>query len=210
MKWSILSVALLILLEVIVVSVAVSPEYIAEQRRLEANRLTSVLGNSASRHIELMAHRNYRRFIVESGFKARLVDMVTTSRHERERSVGIEDLDGFFKNSVESRLGAVFETLKSVFLRLELMFTILPFVLPLMVAFTIDGWMSRSIMKAGFESANPVLYHFSKNVLVVLIFTPIIIALFPASVAVYLSFLWAFAFPFFIWQVTSNVQHFSA
>ena len=109
---------LVILLEVALVVLVVSPEQARRARVAEQETATAVFGAPLAARARAFAERKFGETFVESGFLARVEGMLVPTDEARSRATGIETLGTDTFGWVRTRLGTLAATLFGAYHRL--------------------------------------------------------------------------------------------
>lgn len=204
-KLSLLGV-LVILLEVALVMLVVSPETAQEARVAEHETALQVFGEPLAVRAQSFAQRKFQETFVDSGFLGTLHDMLIPTEEQKERSTGLEDFGTDTFVWVAKRLETLAATLLGVYHRLYLVGLMGLFALALGIAAVTDALVMRKAALMNAEITNAVFYHSAKKALVWLLLLPILITISPVTIRSTALLLWGASLPALLWLGARNVQ----
>ena len=188
---------LVILLEVALVVLVVSPEQARRARVAEQETATAVFGAPLAARARAFAERKFGETFVESGFLARVEGMLVPTDEARSRATGIETL------GTDGTLAA---TLFGAYHRLYLMGLMAMVALALVIGALTDALVERKTALLNSEITNAVFYHSAKGVLFWLLLLPVLIAISPVTIRSTALIVWGVSVPLLLWVGARNVQ----
>ena len=197
---------LVILLEVALVVLVVSPEQARSARVAEQETATAVFGAPLAARARAFAERKFGETFVESGFLARVEGMLVPTDEARSRATGIETLGTDTFGWVRTRLGTLAATLFGAYHRLYLMGLMAMVALALVIGALTDALVERKTALLNSEITNAVFYHSAKGVLFWLLLLPVLIAISPVTIRSTALIVWGVSVPLLLWVGARNVQ----
>ena len=197
---------LVILLEVALVVLVVSPEQARGTRVAEQETATAVFGAPLAARARAFAERKFGETFVESGFLARVEGMLVPTDEARSRATGIETLGTDTFGWVRTRLGTLAATLFGAYHRLYLMGLMAMVALALVIGALTDALVERKTALLNSEITNAVFYHSAKGVLFWLLLLPVLIAISPVTIRSTALIVWGVSVPLLLWVGARNVQ----
>ena len=197
---------LVILLEVALVVLVVSPEQARRARVEEQETATAVFGAPLAARARAFAERKFGETFVESGFLARVEGMLVPTDEARSRATGIETLGTDTFGWVRTRLGTLAATLFGAYHRLYLMGLMAMVALALVIGALTDALVERKTALLNSEITNAVFYHSAKGVLFWLLLLPVLIAISPVTIRSTALIVWGVSVPLLLWVGARNVQ----
>ena len=197
---------LVILLEVALVVLVVSPEQARRARVAEQETATAVFGAPLAARARAFAERKFGETFVESGFLARVEGMLVPTDEARSRATGIETLGTDTFGWVRTRLGTLAATLFGAYHRLYLMGLMAMVALALVIGALTDALVERKTALLTSEITNAVFYHSAKGVLFWLLLLPVLIAISPVTIRSTALIVWGVSVPLLLWVGARNVQ----
>jgi hypothetical protein len=197
---------LVILLEVALVVLVVSPEQVRRARVAEQETATAVFGAPLAARARAFAERKFGETFVESGFLARVEGMLVPTDEARSRATGIETLGTDTFGWVRTRLGTLAATLFGAYHRLYLMGLMAMVALALVIGALTDALVERKTALLNSEITNAVFYHSAKGVLFWLLLLPVLIAISPVTIRSTALIVWGVSVPLLLWVGARNVQ----
>ena len=197
---------LVILLEVALVVLVVSPEQARSARVAEQETATAVFGAPLAARARAFAERKFGETFVESGFLARVEGMLVPTDEARSRATGIETLGTDTFGWVRTRVGTLAATLFGAYHRLYLMGLMAMVALALVIGALTDALVERKTALLNSEITNAVFYHSAKGVLFWLLLLPVLIAISPVTIRSTALIVWGVSVPLLLWVGARNVQ----
>ena len=197
---------LVILLEVALVVLVVSPEQARSARVAEQETATAVFGAPLAARARAFAERKFGETFVESGFLARVEGMLVPTDEARSRATGIETLGTDTFGWVRTRLGTLAATLFGAYHRLYLMGLMAMVALALVIGALTDALVERKTALLNSEITNAVFYHSAKGVLFWLLLLPVLIAISPVTIRSTALIVWGVSVPLLLWVGAGSVQ----
>ena len=197
---------LVILLEVALVVLVVSPEQARRASLAEQETAIVVFGTPLAARARAFAERKFAETFVESGFLARVESMLVPTDEARRRATGIETLGTATFGWVRTRLRTLAATLFGAYHRLYMMGLMAMVALALMIAALTDALVERKAALLNSEITNAVFYHSAKGVLLWLLLLPVLIAICPVTIRSTALILWGGSLPMLFWVGARNVQ----
>ena len=197
---------LVILLEVALVVLVVSPEQARRARVAEQETAKAVFGAPLAARARAFAERKFGETFVESGLLARVEGMLVPTDEARSRATGIETLGTDTFGWVRTRLGTLAATLFGAYHRLYLMGLMAMVALALVIGALTDALVERKTALLNSEITNAVFYHSAKGVLFWLLLLPVLIAISPVTIRSTALIVWGVSVPLLLWVGARNVQ----
>ena len=197
---------LVILLEVALVVLVVSPEQARSARVAEQETATAVFGAPLAARARAFAERKFGETFVESGFLAQVEGMLVPTDEARSRATGIETLGTDTFGWVRTRVGTLAATLFGAYHRLYLMGLMAMVALALVIGALTDALVERKTALLNSEITNAVFYHSAKGVLFWLLLLPVLIAISPVTIRSTALIVWGVSVPLLLWVGARNVQ----
>ena len=197
---------LVILLEVALVVLVVSPEQARSARVAEQETATAVFGAPLAARARAFAERKFGETFVESGFLAQVEGMLVPTDEARSRATGIETLGTDTFGWVRTRVGTLAATLFGAYHRLYLMGLMAMVALALVIGALTDALVERKTALLNSEITNAVFYHSAKGVLFWLLLLPLLIAISPVTIRSTALIVWGVSVPLLLWVGARNVQ----
>ena len=197
---------LVILLEVALIVLVVSPEQARRARVAEQETAAAVCGAPRAARAGAFAERKFGETFVESGFRGRVEGMLVPTDEARSRATGIETLGTDTFGWVRTRLGTLAATLFGAYHRLYLMGLMAMVALALVIGALTDALVERKTALLNSEITNAVFYHSAKGVLFWLLLLPVLIAISPVTIRSTALVVWGVSVPLLLWVGARNVQ----
>lgn len=197
---------LVILLELALIVLVVSPEQARRARVAEQETATVVFGEPLAARARGFAERKFGETFVESGFLARVDGMLVPTEEARRRATGIETLGTDTFGWVRTRLSTLAATLFGAYHRLYMMGLMAMVGLGLVIVCLTDALVERKAALLNSEITNAVFYHSAKGVLFWLLLLPLLIAISPVTIRSAALHIWGASLPMLLWVGARNVQ----
>jgi hypothetical protein len=204
-KLSLLAIVVIVL-EIALIVLVVSPERARAARIAEQQTAVAVYGTRLADKARAYAEREFGETFVESGFLSRLEQMLIPDEDARKRATGIEDLGTEPFAWVRERLATLGSTLLGVFHRAYLIGLMGLFATALALCALTDALVDRKAALMNSEITNAVFYHGAKGLLLWLLLLPILLTISPLTIRATALLLWAAAVPALLWVGARNVQ----
>lgn len=195
----------MLILEVIVLFLIVSPEGAAKAREIESGYVEDVLWEERERRASRFANHYFKKHFIDSGFVEEAKNAVIP-RAEAQRRANLETFLPQLWIWVEERLQAFWGAMYSVYYRLYIVVFIAPFAAVIAVPAVYDGLMERQRRIAKQGVATAVYFHGAKKVLTVLAIAPLLLLFLPMAISPMIWFVWMAGLPIALWVALSNVQ----
>lgn len=197
---------LVIVLEIALLVLVISPERARAARVAEQQTAVSVFGPRLAAKARSYAERKFGSTFVESGFLERLDRMLIPADEARRRATGIEDLGTDTFVWVRERLATLATTLFGVYHRLYLIGLMASFAAVLALCALADALVGRKAALMNSEITNAVFYHSAKGLLLWLLLLPILLTISPVTIRSTALLLWGCSLPVLLWVGARNVQ----
>ncbi len=204
-KLSLLAIVVIVL-EIALIVLVVSPERARAARVAEQQTAVEVYGERLAAKARAYAEREFGETFVESGFLDRLDRMLLPDEEARRRATGIEDLGTDTFAWVRERLATLGTTLLGVFHRAYLVGLMGAFALALALCALTDALVGRKAALMNSEITNAVFYHGAKGLLLWLLLLPILLTISPITIRSTALLLWGASVPALLWVGARNVQ----
>jgi hypothetical protein len=204
-KLSLLALVVIVL-EIALIVLVVSPERARAARIAEQETAVAVYGARLAEKARAYAERAFGETFVESGFLARLEEMLIPDDEARTPATGIEDLGTDTFAWVRERLATLGATLLGVFHRAYLIGLMALFALGLALCALTDALVGRKAALMNSEITNAVFYHGAKGLLLWLLLLPILLTISPITIRTTALLMWGAAVPALLWVGARNVQ----
>jgi hypothetical protein len=191
---------LVILIEVALVVLVVSPESARNARIAEQQTALTVFGADLAEQALEFAERHFTEDFVESGFFETLEGMLVPTAEARQRAVGLETFGTEVYEWSKQRIRTLAATLLGVYHRVYLMGLMAAFAVTLVIACLADALVLNS------EITNAVFYHGAKRTLFWLLLLPLLITISPVTIGATVLVLWGVSLPALLWVGARHVQ----
>jgi len=162
MQRSILLSLMIWLLEVVFVAALVSDDWLKTVQHTEDAMVVSYLGKEKDAEIRHTATAWFDRLFVRTGVKDRVYRYFIPSEHERQSSIGFQDIgrDNLFP-FIAARIQVLWDSVYQSMLRFFLMLAWWPFLLAILFPFATDGLARRKIKQSNFDYSSPLAHRYS-------------------------------------------------
>lgn len=183
--WSFFTWVLIASLEILVIMLFVSADYMRTNTEVETQRVQASLGTEAVVEIQKRADGLYQRAVIEPDLEGWLRRLYIPTEEERARSVGLQNLgdDQGVWEWAEGRIQAFLDMLYWIFKRLSLFSLWVPVWIPAFFIAIRLGWLERAIKKTNFAYTSPFLLGMAKRSMGLCFF--ILITIFVIPMALY-------------------------
>jgi hypothetical protein len=197
---------LVILLEVALVVLVVSPESARNLRMAEQQTALTVFGADLAEQALEFAERHFTEDFVESGFFETLEGMLVPTAEARQRAVGLETFGTEVYEWSKQRIRTLAATLLGVYHRVYLMGLMAAFAVTLVIACLADALVQRKAALLNAAITNAVFYHGAKRTLFWLLLLPLLITISPVTIGATVLVLWGVSLPALLWVGARHVQ----
>ncbi|MBT4836484.1 MAG: DUF4400 domain-containing protein [Methylococcales bacterium] len=205
-KKSMLMITMILILEAIIVIAFISPGWIEEQIDKEHEATQAWLGEEKAVEIKTGAFVFYKTYFLDTDFQKAMYQLFIPTQKQKERSVGMETTGDVFFDWLKERFDAIWFSIYQTTYRVLMIFSWLPFFIPIIIATVIDGLMTRECKKREYGYTSDVRYNMSFKsiylmmvIFLIYIFTPIQIT--PMIVPMCLGVI-----AFSVWILSSHIQ----
>jgi hypothetical protein len=162
MQRSILLSLMIWLLEVVFVAALVSDDWLKTVQHTEDAMVVSYLGKEKDAEIRHTATVWFDRLFVRTGVKDRVYRYFIPSEHERQSSIGFQDIGrGNLFPFIAARIQVLWDSVYQSMLRFFLMLAWWPFLLAILFPFAMDGLARRKIKQSNFDYSSPLAHRYS-------------------------------------------------
>lgn len=183
--WSFFAWVLVASLEILVIMLFVSSDYMRRNTVIETERIEASLGTQAVIVLSQRADALYQKAVVEPDLEGWMRRLYIPTADERARSVGLERLgdDQGVWDWAEGRIQAFLDMLYWIFRRLALFSIWVPVWIPAFVLAVRLGWLERAVKKTNFAYTSPFLLGLARRSMGLCFFT--LITVFVTPMALY-------------------------
>ncbi len=162
MQRSILLSLMIWQLEVVFVAALVSDDWLKTVQHTEDAMVVSYLGKEKDAEIRHTATAWFDRLFVRTGVKDRVYRYFIPSEHERQSSIGFQDIgrENLFP-FIAARLQVLWDSIYQSMMRFFLMLAWWPFLLAILFPFAMDGLARRKIKQSNFDYSSPLAHRYS-------------------------------------------------
>jgi hypothetical protein len=197
---------IVIVLEVALVALVVSPESARNARIAEQQTAIEVFGVGLAERARDFAERHFTEDFVESGFFETLEGMLVPRAEARQRAVGLETFGTEVFEWSKQRIRTLAATVFGVYHRVYLMGLMAAFAVTLIIACMADALVQRKAALLNAEITNAVFYHGAKRTLIWLLLLPLLITISPVTIGSTVLVLWGVSLPALLWVGARHVQ----
>ena len=181
--WSFFMWVLIASLEILVIMLFVSSDYMRKNTLIETQRIQASLGTEA---VVVMGHRAdvlFQKTVIEPDLEGWLRRLYIPTADERAHSVGLEHLgdDQGVWVWAEGRIQAFLDMLYWIFKRLALFSLWVPVWIPACLLALRLGWLERAIKKTNFAYTSPFLLGMARRSMGLCFFTLMTIFVIPIA-----------------------------
>lgn len=163
--WSFFTWVLIASLEILVIMLFVSADYMRDNTKVETQRIQTSLGTEAVLEIQHRADFLYQKAVMEPDLEGWIRRLYIPTEEEKARSLGLENLgdeQGVWEWA-EERIEAFLDMLYWVFKRIALFSIWVPVWIPAFFLSARLGWIERAIKKTNFAYTSPFLLGIAKR-----------------------------------------------
>lgn len=161
MKHSFWLIAVLILGEICLTLMMLSPNYIRQASMDESLMVNVAMGEDMGTRIRNCADKWYKTLIIDNHVESHVRHFLIPSRVERDNSRGLEDLGDSLWPQVERRIVTMMDFIYWLMRRAVLLMMWLPACLPATVCSILGGLCLREIKKTNFDIASSVVFRYA-------------------------------------------------
>lgn len=196
---------LVFILEVLLLAVFSSPNYILKVMAIEGVSIEDALGPETLRRIDADASEAFSSLFVDSGVYAGVWYTFVPTPDERTASEGIETMASGLFSWVDDRLTTCMILLFQVVERLELMKLWLPFSFFVVLGACYTGMTLRHIKQGNFAFASPSVHRLSLRIILVMLTLLPIFLMLPLPLSPYIYPIMYSITAFMIQAIIANV-----
>jgi hypothetical protein len=178
--WTLLTGALLVVMELVLLAALVPASWSETVRATERAWLEQGLGADGAKAVVMQAEDWYERLFVASGLVAASYRLTLPTDQDVAQAGALAPLATLpLWSWVAGRLKVIWAALYQVLQRLVMLCAWWPFLVPLLSAAAIDGWLRRRIRQAGFAYASPLVHAYALRGIVGLVIGASVVLLLP-------------------------------
>jgi hypothetical protein len=160
--WTLLTGALLVVMELVLLAALVPESWSETVRATERAWLEQGLGAAGAKAVVTQAEDWYERLFVATGMVAASDRLVLPSAQDIEGAGALAPLATLpLWSWVAGRLKVIWAAVHQVLQRLVMLAAWWLFLVPLLSAAALDGWLRRRIRQAGFAYASPLVHAYA-------------------------------------------------
>ncbi|MYM92704.1 DUF4400 domain-containing protein [Duganella vulcania] len=197
---------LIILVEVVIVTVALSSDTISRAASREREMVVSTFGEEMASSIIKRTDVVYKRYFFDSGWIKGSYEAFVPSRDELSDSRSLADMGRPMFKVMDQKLRTFWTAVYYGTQRMTILMMWLPYLMPFVVAVIVDGMATRKKRQFNYEYANPVVFGAMSHAVLALISFPFLYFLLPFPVNPLVSPIWIGVFCLALFAMISHTQ----
>lgn len=155
-----LAICFLLLAELALALIFVTPEYAVRQSMREAEWIDMFLGSDSALRLQQRADATYQLLVIDTG-TAKGIGRIVPNEEERARSKGLEHLGDTLWPRVQERIESLLDLFYWLIRRFHLLVMWLPACIPALIAAAVSGLLTRRIKQTNFQLTSAVMQHYT-------------------------------------------------
>jgi len=166
-------------LEVTIVLLFLQGDVLERAMETERGYVTGYLGEATSNEIKQQSDATYIKYIKSSGVEESVYDFFIPVKNSK---TGLEEMSPWLFEWMEERLDTFWWAVYQFIYKFNLFVSWLPYLLPLLAAALVDGFMVRERKKFESGYSSPLRYDYALMSLYFLLFVPLLYITTPVAV----------------------------
>lgn len=158
---SIWTIAGIVLCEILLVILIISPAFIQRQTMFESKMTYEMLGEEAGDNIRNRADAWYQTLIIDNHVEEAITHFFIPTEVERANSRGLEDMGSTMWPRVRERISTLMDTIYWMMRRIAMLIDWMPAFAPAFVCAAGHGLLIREIKKTNFQLTSSVVLRYS-------------------------------------------------
>lgn len=197
---------LVVLLEIVLVTVALSSETIKRAADVEKGMVVDTFGTQMAEKILAITDSRFKNTFYDSGWIKGSYSAFVPSPDELSASKSLGDMGRPMFKVVAEKLRTFWTAVYYGTQRLTIMFMWVPYLIPFVIAVIVDGLATRKRRQFNFEYANPVVFGAMSHAVLALMTFPFLYFLAPFPVSPLVSPIWIGLFCIALFSMISHTQ----